>query len=146
MVFKLMLWYMYSMMTFNSSSYGFIHKRQQALWPNGLSRMILKTKYLTLGLTIITAIDRPYMYEPLPIKTKSFLWNCLISGKCHPLLFISEKRVRLSSDCHFFEFEFFVNGLAELTVITLFVALLFVISPAYEIHSSVTTLIKFGHS
>ena len=87
---------------FNSSSYGFIHKRQQALWPNGLSRMTLKTKYLTVGSTIIIAIDRPYTHEPLPIKPKSFLWNCLISGKCHRLLYISEKRVRISSDCHFF--------------------------------------------
>ena len=41
--------------------------------PNGLVRMILKTKYFTVGSTIKTAIDRPYMYEPLPIKPKSFL-------------------------------------------------------------------------
>lgn len=115
---------MYSMMTFNSISHGSTHMRQQALWPNGLSRMILKAKYLTVGSTIITAIDIHVWTSP--IKPNSFLWNCLIYSKSHPLLYLSGKRVRhlrLSLFCYLINF---VNDLAELTVITLF-ALLFVL-------------------
>ena len=65
------------------------------------------------------------MYGPLPIKPKSFLRNCLVSGKCHRLLYISGKQFRILRLPLFLLFNF-VNGLAELTVITLF-ALLFVI-------------------
>ena len=85
--------------------------------------MILKTKYLTVGSTIITAIDIhvwTIAYKTKVIPAKQFsVWE-MSSLALH-----IRKTVQNSQTATFLLFNF-VKGLAQLTVITLF-ALLFVI-------------------